>query len=242
MQSANVGSAEKKAAESDSSPGREAVETFLRRRIAELEKRVAQQGDLLREVNHRAKNNLQMAISLLSMQSLATSDPQVSEALQAAATRLGYLARVHELLHQRGDDVQEIDVGEFLREIAEALAEALHREDISLHYDIEPLVLDVDRAVNVGLIAGEAIMNAYKYAYPEPGGGAIAVTFRRHAGEVSLSVRDSGRGFDIDQNRGSLGMRLLRALGRSLGGETIVRCGSGTEVQVSFPEIRPAQA
>ncbi|HEV2817275.1 MAG TPA: sensor histidine kinase [Allosphingosinicella sp.] len=215
------------------------TERLLRRTIARQAEQLQAKSDLLTEVNHRAKNSLQMAMALLSMQALAAEDGRVASALQAAAERLGYLARVHELLYQRGDDIQEIDIGGFLRDIGDALEEAFKRKDVKLRYDVPALKLDVGRGTSVALIVGEAVLNAYKYAFPAGAGGTIEIVCGQEGGIVSLAVRDDGTGFPAEQRRGSLGMRLLRALGRALGGETSVTSGDGTEVAVSFPLAPP---
>lgn len=215
------------------------VESALR---GEIEKQAAElrvKSDLLKEVNHRAKNSLQMAMAMLSMQAKASDDRRVVAALEVATERLGYLARVHELLYQRSDDIQEIEIGGFLGDIGAALQEAFKREAVRLRYDLHPLMLDVGRAISVALIVGEAVLNSYKYAFPGRAGGTIEISCKPRRGEITLRIRDDGVGFSAEERRGSLGMRLLRALGRSLGGETLVTSGAGTEVSVTFPSAAP---
>lgn len=214
----------------------------LSHRVAELEAVIARQkqqldemGDLLKEVNHRAKNSLQFAMAMLSMQALASDDTTVAEALNAASQRLSYLARVHELLYQRGDDIQAIDVAEFLVDIIEALRSAFSRDEVDVRLVAEPLVLATSQAINVALIAGEALLNAYKYAFPSGRVGQVEVQLSATDSVVELSINDNGVGFSAEQRRGSLGMRLLRALGRALGGETIIKGEAGTSVAVAFP-------
>ena len=215
------------------------AEAVLRRRVEEQERRLEANSALLKEVNHRAKNSLQMAIALLSLQAQASGDPRVASALQAAGERLGYLARVHELLYQRGDDIQRIDIATFLADIGSALEDAFTRKDVRLAYDVPPLMLDVTRTTSVALIVGEAVLNSFKYAFPAGRGGTIEICCRCEGEIVHLAVRDDGAGFPAERRRGSLGMRLLRALGRSLGGETLVRGDGGTEVSLSFPLATP---
>ena len=207
----------------------------LKAEIVRLKEELAAKSDLLKEVNHRAKNNLQMAMAMLSMQALAADNPVVSDALNAASNRLGYLARVHELLYQRGDDIQAIDISLFLMDIGGALERAFNRPEVTLAYDVPPLVLDVSRAVSVALIVGEAILNSHKYAFPGGRKGVIEIICREQAGSVCLAVHDDGVGFPVQQRRSALGMRLLRALGRTLGGETVVEGDRGTQVRVQFP-------
>ena len=207
----------------------------LKSEIIRLEEELAAKSDLLKEVNHRAKNNLQMAMAMLSMQALAADNPVVSDALNAASNRLGYLARVHELLYQRGDDIQAIDISLFLMDIGDALERAFNRPEVTLAYDVPPLVLDVSRAVSVALIVGEAVLNSHKYAFPGGRKGVIEIICREQAGSVCLAVHDDGVGFPVQQRRSAVGMRLLRALGRTLGGETLVEGDRGTRVEIRFP-------
>jgi two-component sensor histidine kinase len=215
------------------------TEALLRREIERQASELQARSDLLKEVNHRAKNNLQMAMAMLSIQAEASEDKRIASALQAAAERLGYLARVHELLYQRGDDIQAIDIGGFLRDIGGALEQAFKRKEIKLDYDVPPLMLDVARGTSVALIAGEAIMNSYKYAFPRGTAGTIRILCRKEGETIRLAVRDDGAGFPAERRRGSLGLRLLKALGRSLGGETCVSSGEGSEVSLSFPAAPP---
>jgi len=210
-------------------------EAELRRKVERLERQLAEKSDLVNEVNHRAKNNLQMAIGLLSMQAIAAEDGRVAAALDGAARRLGYLARVHELLYQRSGDAQEIELSGFLGDIGRALEDALQRHDIGVVYRVPPMMLDANRAISVGLIVGEAMLNSYKYAFPEGTAGRIEVSCEQEGDMVRLTVADDGAGFPAEERRGSLGMRLLRALGRSLGGETLVASGAGTQVTLAFP-------
>lgn len=218
-------------------------------RAAELEalvelqrEQLRQKSELLQEVNHRAKNNLQMAMALLSMQALASTDPEVADALQAASRRLGYLAKVHELLYRRGDDLQMIDVADLLRDVALTLQSAFDRNDVQVSVEAEPLMLGVDQAVNAALIVGEAILNSYKYAFPGGRAGHVCVSLKVRGRAGMLQISDNGIGFSAEERRGSLGMRLLRALGRALGGEAMVDGTAGTKVSVEFPILPQPEA
>lgn len=211
------------------------TEAALRAQIEQQQRQLEEKSDLLKEVNHRAKNSLQMAMAMLSMQALSSPEAKVAKALEAASQRLGYLARVHEMLYQRGDDVQEIQLGDFLKEIGDTLAEAYPGLDVTLRYELDEVTLDVSRAVNAALLAGEAMLNSYKYAFRGGRAGTLVIACRSDGHTVHLMIKDDGVGFQSEERRGSLGMRLLRALGRALGGTTEVDGSSGTVVSISFP-------
>lgn len=215
----------------------------LQREKAELQavvlaqrEEISHKSEMLREVNHRAKNNLQMAMAMLSMQALAADDPKVGSALNAASQRLGYLARLHEMLYRRGDDLQEIEMSDFLREIAEAVHQGSGRSDVEIDLRLGQAALSVPQATNCALFAGEALLNAFKYAFPGRR-GRVTVSFAVEGDTAELIVADDGVGFAVEDRRGSLGMRLLRALARALGGEAEVRGEAGVRIAVSFPLV-----
>jgi two-component sensor histidine kinase len=203
--------------------------------LARLRGELAERDAMLAEVNHRAKNSLQMAMALLRIQGQASTDEAVREALGSAAERLGHISAVHEMLYEHQTDAQVVDLHRYLCRMRDALAEAYQRPGIELVVKGDCLLLDAQRTVRVALIAGEAIINAYKYAFPA-GQGSIRVAAVRIGSEGRLTVSDDGVGFAAGARKGSLGMRLMRALAQALRGR--VRLSSttiGTTVTVTFP-------
>jgi two-component sensor histidine kinase len=144
--------------------------------IREKDGLLVQRGVLLHEVNHRAKNSIAMAIAMLRLQIARQSKTEVSEALEDAIGRLEHLARIHEILYrQDSNDVQRVDMAGYLGELCRNFAhlQSTHDHRIEVTSDADDITLDVDRAINVALIAGEAISNAFKHAFPEPRRGAF---------------------------------------------------------------------
>jgi len=210
-------------------------EQQLLEKVALLEARLAERDALLDEVNHRAKNSLQRAMSLLRLQAQLDADPRVREALSRAAERLGHIAAVHEMLYEHETDGQSVDLHRYLERMRDALVEAHQRPGVQVSVKGEPMVLDAQRTVRLALIAGEAIINSYKYAFPS-GEGHIRVAVGRVGSEGKLTVSDDGVGFPAEARKGSLGMRLMRVLGQAIGGRVrVVSSSSGTTVAASFP-------
>lgn len=202
--------------------------------IASLEAKLAERDALLDEVNHRAKNSLQMAMSLLHMQGESDGDARVQEALGRAAARLGHIATVHEMLYEHAPEDQSVELLGYLVRMRDALADAHQMPDIRVVVSGDHVVLDAQQAIRLALIAGEAVINAYKYAFPA-GRGRIELIGRVTGDRGVLSIADDGVGFAVEARKGSLGMRLIRALARAAGGEAIVTSARGTRVTVSFP-------
>jgi two-component sensor histidine kinase len=199
----------------------------------------------LREVNHRAKNSLAIAISLLRLQSKRQSLPEVSKALEDAAQRLHHLARIHEMLSRvAGEDAQLVDMTAYIAELSGNFVH-LERPDvrIELASAAGSIELDSSRAIDLALFAGEAISNALKHAFPAGAGGTIRVGLRREAGDVILTVEDNGVGVGLKQRPGSMGLALMAELARGLGGAMrLERKSSKTRVEVRFPQSPVADA
>lgn len=109
----------------------------------------------------------------------------------------------------------------------------VHR--IELGTDADDTTLDVDRAINVALIAGEAITNALKHAFPDRQRGAIHVGLHQEADAVLLLIEDNGIGLSVERRAGSMGMRLIEGMARSLNGILSVEGNDGTRIEVRFP-------
>lgn len=222
--------------------------TLLRKRVANSSQREralktaaraslqrsADRGEMLHEVNHRAKNSIQMAMSLLNIQRHASDDPQVRLALANGVERLSHIARVHSMLYQRAPDHQAIDFGEYLQTFCDELRVAL-AEDVDVVCPVaEVMTLDAARAVNLALIASEGVTNALKHAFPDGRKGKIIVECRSHDGTGVLTVQDDGIGME-DNGKETLGLRLVRTLAKGVGGELSLDSNQGTRLQVTFP-------
>ncbi|MBD2748864.1 PAS domain S-box protein [Microvirga sp. BT688] len=217
---------------------RRALEGVLTDSVREKDKLLGQRSVLLHEVNHRAKNSIAMAISMLRLQMARQGDPGVSEALENAIQRLDHLARIHELLYrQDSNDVQSVDMAAYLTELCLNFAHLRSPEDhrIELTSDADDITLNVDRAINVALIAGEAVTNALKHAFPGKRRGMVRVGLHQEGDDVVLSIEDNGVGLPATRRAGSMGMRLIEGMARSLNGTLTVDGDRRTRIAVRFP-------
>ena len=234
---------------------RHEAERDLRKLTAELERRVEERTEaleqanarlhevaaeremLLVEVNHRAKNSLAVASSLLSIQGRRQSDPAAKRAFEEAGDRLNAMARVHDLL-SRAESAQQIDLAVYVAALCEALS-ALTGDGarIQLRGEAEDgIMLSADIAFPLGIVLTELVTNALKYAFPAPRDGSIVVGARRAADRrIEVSVRDDGVGMGAPRE-GSLGYGLVRSLTKQMRGELDIRDEGGLTVTVTFPE------
>ena len=198
---------------------------------------VAEREMLLVEVNHRAKNSLAIAASLLAIQGRRQPDPAVRALFEEAQDRLNAMARVHDLL-SKSEKAQQVDVSVYVGDLCEALRPITENDDrIRLEAKMEDAILvDADTAVPLGIVLTELITNAVKYAFPAPRSGTILVQARRsQPGWMELVVRDDGIGMS-SLREGSLGYGLVRSLVQQIRGEIDVRSDAGLTVTISFLE------
>jgi two-component sensor histidine kinase len=180
---------------------------------------------LLREVNHRVANNLQMVMSFVGMQANAIAGDLdaggAREVLRKTQARIATIAQINRRLYSTGD-VESVAMVDYLPPLVEDIARGWSTKGEECHVtaEVEPIVLDTDSAVTVGMVTNELVSNACKYAYPEGTRGEIRVALRQLGGDaVELVVEDDGIGFAAgDPAKGTgLGTRLIKALAQSHG-------------------------
>ncbi|MGH6965319.1 MAG: sensor histidine kinase [Phenylobacterium sp.] len=208
------------------------METHQDVRILELEAALARKDELLREVDHRVKNNLQLISSLMLLQSRRMEDEVAKQALKTMLERVSAVATVHRRLFQ-GEDTQKFDVDAFIRDMAGDLALAAGRDDVRINLDLAPLTIPASMAAPFALVLNELLGNALKHAFPGQG-GVIAVTLAKSDGECILSVCDNGCGMDDSQQ--AFGLMIVNLLCRQLrSGLEIVHRAPGVHATVRTP-------
>jgi two-component sensor histidine kinase len=195
---------------------------------------------LLKEVNHRVKNSLQVVSGMLQLQASGVGDPVVSDRLQEASTRISAIGRAYERLAYNAD-YENIGLVSYLREVISDLETAVAPCKVQLEAP-EEIQFAADRAILVALIINELVLNAGKYAYPDSACGSIWVRLvRTDDDHVLVSVRDEGiglpAGFDPTTSK-RLGSRLIHALAKQLGAElTRPFTAVGTNFTLLFPLV-----
>lgn len=214
------------------------VERVLRGTLQDKDKLLREKDDLMNEVNHRVKNTLQMATSLLRAQGGTQQDAAVQSALRAAVERLERMSEIHEMLY-RAQSLQEIEFGAYLGMLCRDLVanfENAHSSQVQLGVEADEAFMKPDVAIPLALIVNEALTNALKYAFPNGQPGRIDVTFQQTSGNLlRLTVQDNGIGMPAEQRAGSLGLKLLKALAKQIGGGVVIASEKGTRVTVSVP-------
>jgi two-component sensor histidine kinase len=198
---------------------RQQAEEELRANKALLQRALEEQDVLTREISHRVKNSLQLVAGLLNMQGRASGNEDLRRALSDAEARVHTIAQVHDRLW-RHNETRSVNLAEFLGELCVKLRESAPHFTVGC--SIDPVRVQTDLAVPLGLLVNELVTNAFKYAYPGAS-GEIRVELTSDGPErLRLEVSDHGvglpSGFDPAHAR-SLGMRLVASLTRQLGGQ-----------------------
>lgn len=201
---------------------------------------------LLREVNHRVGNSLQIIASLLHLQASSAAHDEVKAALTNAMGRVAAVAQVHRRLYT-SQDLKSVILSQYLDSLLEDLRRSAEGNRMSrLTLKAEAIEIDPDRAVAVGIIVNELVMNAVKYAYPD-GAGPIHVELAARGDDLVLSIADNGVGDNVkaDPRSTGMGQRIVAAMAAKLEAGVERDTGhAGTRIVLRFPRAPapPSQA
>ena len=177
----------------------------------------AEREMLLREVNHRVGNSLQIIASLLHLQANSSTQEDVKAALTNAMGRVAAVAQVHRRLYT-SHDLKSVLLNLYLDALLEDLRRSAEGNRMSrLTLRAEPIEIDPDRAVAIGIIVNELVMNAVKYAYPD-GAGPIHVELKLLSDDILLTIADDGVGLNgkADPRSTGMGQRIVSAMAAKL--------------------------
>ena len=203
-----------------------------------LREAVEVKSTLIKEIHHRVKNNLQIVMSLLSIQANQVRDQVAKDALLQAQTRINALALVHRILNEL-EDQSTLDIKQLLEELSHQIAGGMSNDNVRVEVDVTSRVVSGSVAVALALFTVEALTNIFKHAFPEERQGVIRVGMQpTPGGKLRLSISDDGLGFAMNGTGRSVGSRLIKTFGLQLGGVSSVHSepGKGTVVDLVFPD------
>jgi PAS domain S-box-containing protein len=210
---------------------------------AQLVQSLKEKEALLRELNHRVKNNLQLLASLLSLRVGRASAETGKEFLLQHLSRIKSISLVYDR-YQESASTRYVDFSEFARDAVAEYAYAYEAGGLRFVCDAEPgLLIGMDAAVPLALAMDEAVQNSVAHAFPAGRGGTVTVGARRAGGFLAVTVRDDGVGFDTSTLSGdSIGVTVLQGLAEQLGGKVDIRSpaavsGRGTSVEFLLPSL-----
>jgi two-component sensor histidine kinase/CheY-like chemotaxis protein len=193
---------------------------------------------LMRELEHRVKNNLSIVSSLLGMEATQSRDDKARELLLEAQLRIQSISLIYDLL-AHASSASTINCKTYVEDLAALLYSSYvrHKEEVSMNVEVENFTIDVKRGVSLGLIINELLTNSFKYAFPERR-GRVHLRLGAADDSISLKVEDdgvgAGEGFDWSASAG-LGSKLIDMLVEQLRGELRIRPVPGFRAEVRIP-------
>ena len=209
---------------------------------SELQRRADENERLLKELQHRIKNNLQILTSLVNFQARRSADASTRDELSKVGQRINALSLVHEKLYHAGQ-VESIELGAYLTDIARPLLR-LHESSgggVRLANETEWVEVPPELAITLGLVTNEFVTNSLKYAFGDAG-GTVGIGLNKVNDErVVLRLWDDGKGIPDSARRGS-GMDLIEALSRPIAGELQWSTESGVRLTLVLGGIRHSKS
>ncbi|MEL6251182.1 MAG: tetratricopeptide repeat protein [Bacteroidota bacterium] len=205
-----------------------------------LEEALRDRENLLKEIHHRVKNNLQVVSSLLSLQSRSIEDPVALDAIEEGRNRVKAMGLIHQNLYQE-ENLIGVNLPQYIEKLTDNLLDSYKIQDSKIHINrkVEELSIDVDTLIPVGLILNELISNSLKYAFKGREEGNISLFIGKSKEGLKIEVADDGVGLPKDfnpQESKSMGFKLIRAFVQKMKANFEVISEQGTRVKIILPE------
>ncbi|WP_421977092.1 sensor histidine kinase [Roseivirga seohaensis] len=207
---------------------------FYLRNLLQKNKRLAQRNELLvREQNHRVKNNLQMISSLLSLQAGKAQDEVSKDALKQSQGRIQAIALLNRSLYDQ-EEIGDIDLKIYISELITEVINSITDTEVKYQLDIDNIKLNLEKTTSLGLIINELIVNSVKYVKQSV--TEFSLSIKAQSGKFSLEYADNGESFDLQayQNSKSFGKKLVELQAKQLRGQSKVSEDSQFRFNLNF--------
>ncbi|WP_117880317.1 sensor histidine kinase [Aureibaculum luteum] len=213
-----------------------AYQNIRKKRIL-LQQQNEEKEFLLKEIHHRVKNNLEIVSSLLALQSAQITDEKMVSLMLHSQNRVHSMSMIHQKLYQR-NNLSNVEMKDYFVNLSQHVLDSFGNDNrISLIIDMEPLEVDIDMAIPLGLIVNELLTNAMKYAFPNNTKGTIYIDLiQLNENDYSLNFRDNGIGFvKNEESKGTgFGTQLINLLVSQLGGFIEKNNENGASISIQF--------
>lgn len=190
---------------------------------------------LLKEIHHRVKNNLQLVMSLLNIQSQEANN-NIENFIEVSQSRIASIALVHENLYKT-KNLSKVDFKEYLNNLTDSILNTYVdlKNNIDLKINVVTAYLDIETAIPLGLIINELIQNAYKHAFDENQKGIIEIILLEKDSVFELKISDNGNGFAVNKELNkTLGIELVELLVGQIKGNIKMINHQGVSYTIQF--------
>ena len=213
------------------------LETKVIERTEALNKRNRDNELLIKEIHHRVKNNLQVVSSLLNIAERKISDENAKQPFRDSANRINSMGLIHSFLYQN-ENFSDIDLKKYIQQLTDLLADSFRTKypRIQILLEVGPVKLDMDSAIEIGLIINELVTNSLKHGVYENDKPVINLSMQPEGSKLNLRVKDNGlsKGNQKINVEASFGMRMIAALTKKLNGTMNIQQENGFEVAIVF--------
>ena len=219
---------------------RDNLQSLVKERTAEIEKKNGELAMILKEVHHRIKNNMSSIVSLLSLHASLLKEPQAIEALEDAQSRVQSMMILYDRLY-RSSNFISARVKDYLPSLVEEIADNFHdRSRMHIETEVEDFELDTISLLPLGIIVNELLTNIMKYAFKGRDSGQIKLsTSLMEDAVVRMEIQDDGIGIPENinfKNSTGFGLMLIDNLTQQLKGSIRIERGIGTRIVLEFPK------
>ncbi len=203
-----------------------------------LKNLLSEKDVLVKESNHRIKNNLQLMASLLNLQLVNTKDKKIQNILSDTRNRLSSVSFLHDYLY-RSSDLNEVNVQTYLYKIIDHIR-SINDNDarkIKIAKDIENFTISSSLAISLGLIINELITNAVKYGFKNKDKGLISIEVKKEDKKISLVLKDNGAGLPEKINFSkakTLGFQIVHSMVSQHNGSIDYSMNGGAEFKIKL--------
>lgn len=214
------------------------LEKSLRVHQKELEGSLNEKEILLAEIHHRVKNNLAVISGMLQMQSFKEPNEEIQKKLMDSTLRIKSMANIHEQLYQ-SHSFSNLSFDEGLKNLVQTILDTMDSgSKINTTFELDPIELNINKAIPCSLIVNEVITNSIKHAFNGQNKGHIYVKLTKEDHEVNLQIKDNGVGFsESEVEYTSLGMELISTLSLQLEADhsyQSIKDGEGSVFEIRF--------
>ena len=203
----------------------------------ELKEALQHNTNLLKELQHRAKNSFATIESLITLKMHSVTGSEAKEAIAGIHSRVRALAELYTYLYTT-DTPDRVDLGKYCKIVIMSIAGLA--EHITIKSRIDSIISDTKTSSTVGMIVNELITNAVKYAFPDNRTGVISIELKRKDTGATLIISDNGVGipekYDSSESSG-MGLKLVRAMVKQLNGTLDIHSTDGTTITLHLPRI-----